>query len=191
MKFSGNRYASGEVQGLVERCLALSLSGLDDDGNVQVFFFDHRAYRPETVDETTYRGFVDNWRQGRDMGGTNYVPVMRNIVAFADEKGMTKPGMPPIFVLFVTDGTPDDRDETTKFLVNVANRPIFWQFLGLGYSPKFLKKLDEMRGRVTDNVGLTEMKDTLKMSDAEFYDEIIREFFGSWLPDARVKGITQ
>ena len=33
-----NRYRNHEVQQLVERVLALSLSGLDDDGKIQVFF---------------------------------------------------------------------------------------------------------------------------------------------------------
>lgn len=191
MEFDGNRYNNGEVQGVVERALALSLSGLDDDGNIQVFFFDNRSYPAETVDQNTYQGFVDRWRQGRRMGGTNYTPVMNDIVAFADRNGMTAAGKPPIFVLFVTDGAPNDQSQTKKLLVQLANRPIFWQFLGLGYSPRFLKKLDEMGGRLVDNVGLTEMRNTLRMGDREYFDEVIAEFFSEWLPAARAAGITQ
>lgn len=191
MEFSGNRYANGEVQSAVERSLGLSLSGLDDDGTIQVFFFDNGSYPAETVTAATYQGFVDQWRQGRHMGGTNYTPVMNDIMQFAHANGMMAPGKPPIFVLFVTDGEPGDKKATTDQLVNYAQYPVFWQFLGLGYSPKFLKKLDTMGGRVVDNVGLLEMRDTLTMDDGDFYDAIIREFFGSWLPAARAAGIVQ
>jgi hypothetical protein len=185
------RYRNGEVQTAVERSLGLSLSGLDDDGTIQVFFFDHGSYPTETVTAASYQGFVNTWTQGRHMGGTNYTPVMNDIMQFAHANGMMAPGKPPIFVLFVTDGEPGDKKATTDQLVNYAQYPVFWQFLGLGYSPKFLKKLDEMPGRVVDNVGLTEMRNTLNMDDVSFYDEIIREFFGKWLPAARAAGIVQ
>jgi hypothetical protein len=186
-----SRYDSGEVQAVVERSLSLSLSGLDDDGVIQTVFFSRGAYPIETITTSNYQGFVDNWRQGREMGGTNYTPAMKGIVQFAQRKDMMKPGKPPIFVLFVTDDKPGDRSTVTSTLTNYAKYPIFWQFLGLGYSPTFLRRLDSMPGRVVDNVGLTEIQDALRMSDSEFYDKIISEFFGKWLPAARAAGITQ
>lgn len=184
-----DRYANGEVQATVERGLGLVLAGLDDDGTVQVFFFDHQAYGVKTVDATNYLGFVDNWRRGRRMGGTNYTPVMYNIVQFAEQNGMTAPGKPPVFVLFVTDGEPGDRQQTVDFLVQVAGKPFFWQFLGLGYSPSFLERLDTMPGRIIDNVGLTAMQRTENMPDEAWYDDVMSEFLGSWLNQARRQGI--
>lgn len=194
-----------EVQTVVERALALSLSGLDDDGVVPVHFFHHDDFAPELVDRQNYAGFVDAWARSHRMGATNYAPTIRNILAGTDKKrrgGLfghkrAEPDLeaekdaPPKFILFVTDGAPSDKSQTTKLLVEAAHRPIFWQFIGLGYSPSFLEKLDTMGNRVVDNVGLFEYHDTLAMSDTEFFDAIIGEFFTHWLPEARRLGITR
>jgi Mg-chelatase subunit ChlD len=62
LDFSGSmdgRYRNREVQDLVERALALSLSGLDDDGDIQTFFFHDGVFPPEVVNERNYQGFVD------------------------------------------------------------------------------------------------------------------------------------
>jgi hypothetical protein len=210
--FSGSmsrRYKShdgqpGEVQTVVERALALSLSGLDDDGVVPVHFFHSTDFPAELVDRSNYAGFVEEWASRHRMGGTNYAPTIRNILGGTEKKkglfGRKKVSngdleaekdQPPKFVLFVTDGAPADRGATTQLLVEAASRPIFWQFIGLGYAPAFLEKLDTMGNRVIDNVGLLEYSDTLEMTDAEFFDGIIREFFTSWLPEARRLGITR
>ena len=195
----GERYRNGEVQEAVERSLALSLAGLDDDGDIQVFFFDFGPHAMETVDKSSYLGFVDTWARRHNMGGTNYSKTIDKIVEYTKGKkslfGRT-PDMadqPPVFVIFVTDGYPTHDSTTTikQKLIAAANLPIFWQFVGLGYSPEFLKELDTMGGRVIDNVGLTEFDNTRGMEDSAFFDEIIREFFTSWLPAARNLGITR
>lgn len=183
-----------EVQELGERVLAMSLSGLDDDGKVQVFFFDDKAYDPIEVTKSNYQGYVDRWRKPkfrpqRQFGGTDYLPAIDKIIAFATQKGMLAPGQPPVLVVFMTDGSTDNERKITERLYEAAKLPIFWQFMGLGYSPTFLKKLDKMTGRVVDNVGLFEIPGVLSLTDEEFYDKIIEEFFPSWLPAARAAGI--
>ncbi|GAB2485963.1 vWA domain-containing protein [Jatrophihabitans fulvus] len=214
-RYRGRNGEPGEVQTVVERALALSLSGLDDDGVVPVHFFHHQAFPPEAVDRSNYQGFVDQWMSGNRMGGTAYGPTIRNILGSppkaqrrkklfgrgqADVPAPAGPDPtrleaekdePPKFVIFVTDGAPADQAETVRLLVEAAARPIFWQFIGLGYSPRFLEQLDTMGGRVVDNVGLTEFKDTLEMTDQQFFDAIISEFFTSWLPEARRLGVTR
>lgn len=198
----------GEVQTVVERALALSLSGLDDDGVVPVHFFHHADFPPELVDRDNYAGFVDAWAAKHRMGATAYGPTIGNILGGTAKKkglfGRKKSGggvdqatleaekdEPPKFVIFVTDGAPSDRALVTKLLVDAASRPIFWHFIGLGYAPKFLEELDTMGNRVIDNVGLTEYNDTLGMTDQQFFDDIIGEFFTKWLPEARRLGITR
>jgi hypothetical protein len=203
-RYKGRNGEPGEVQTVVERALALSLSGLDDDGVVPVHFFHSADFPAELVDRSNYQGFVERWAAGHRMGGTAYAPTIRNILGgtekrkglFGRKKGAgpdleAEKDQPPKFILFVTDGAPADRGETTRLLVEAASRPIFWQFIGLGYAPKFLEKLDTMGNRVIDNVGLTEYEDTLGMTDAEFFDDIIGEFFTQWLPEARRLGITR
>ena len=194
------RGGPSEVQTVVERALALSLSGLDDDGVVPVHFFHTDAFDPVLVDAGNHAGFVDAWAEGRKMGQTNYGPPITAILGGGAKKrhGFFRKGpdldaernAPPKLVLFVTDGAPADKALTTKLIVDAASRPVFWQFIGLGYSPDFLAKLDTMGNRVVDNVGLVEYSDTLAMTDAEFFDAVIGEFFSSWLPEARRLGIT-
>lgn len=204
-RYRGHGDEPGEVQTVVERALALSLSGLDDDGVVPVHFFHHQDFPPELVDRDNYRGFVDAWAANHKMGATAYGPTVENILGGAAKKKLfgrkssgadaatleAEKDQPPKFVLFVTDGAPSDRGHVTKLLVEAAHRPIFWHFIGLGYSPKFLEKLDTMGNRLIDNVGLTEYNDTLGMTDQQFFDDIIREFFTQWLPEARRLGITR
>jgi vWA found in TerF C terminus len=76
-----------------------------------------------------------------------------------------------------------------QHLIQAATLPIFWQFLGLGYTPAFLKRLNTMGGRAVDNVGLFEIPGVLSLTDEEFYDKIIEEFVPQWIPAARAAGI--
>lgn len=179
------RFTNREVQELVERALGLSLAGLDDDGNIQVFFFHNDVFSPETVSVENYQGFVDNWARRHRMGGTDYLPCIKAIRKFADKNGMLKKGKPPVLVLFVTDGATSNERRIQQELVDASGDPIFWQFLGLGYAPRFLQQLDTMGGRKTDNVGLFETANSQQMPDDQFYDKTIGEFFRQWLPAAR------
>ena len=190
-----------EVQTVVERALALSLSGLDDDGVVPVHFFHTEAFDPVLVTADNHAGFVDAWAEGRKMGQTNYGPPIRAILDGSSKKRgrfgrrsvdlEAEKDAPPKLVLFVTDGAPADKPLTTKLVLDAASRPVFWQFIGLGYAPDFMAKLDTMGNRVIDNVGLVEYSDTLAMTDTEFFDAVIGEFFTQWLPEARRLGITR
>ena len=194
METEGQRYTPfngepSEVQQLVERSLALSLSGLDDDGDIQVFFFHNGVFPPEVVNELNYRGFVDNWARRHRMGGTDYLPCIQSIRNFAHSNGMTAKGKPPVFVQFVTDGKTENQYRIQQELVAASGEPIFWQFMGLGYSPQFLKQLDTMDGRVLDNVGLFDVNNSQTLSDEDFYGQTISEFFREWLPAARKAGI--
>lgn len=186
--FSGSmdgRFANQEVQELVERALALSLAGLDDNGDIELFFFHNDVFNPETVNANNYGGFVNDWASRHRMGGTDYLPCIRAIRKFAEKKGMLKKGKPPVLVLFATDGATSNERRIQQELVDASSDPIFWQFLGLGYAPRFLKQLDTMGGRKVDNVGLFETANSQQMPDDQFYDQMIGEFFREWLPAAR------
>ena len=210
-------YDRGEVQELTERVLGLSLP-LDDDGQIQVFPFDHQAYDPFTVDANTYPGVIDRWRQGgalaspparrrffggrvtsnaatqttarpRQMGGTDYSPVIDAVIKFAKSEGMLRSGQPPVFVLFQTDGGTVRPTAAQQRLTDAAKLPIFWQFLGLGSHTSFLSVLDDLPGRVVDNVGLTSVPSVNGTDPVEFYDRVTEEFVTKWIPAARAAGI--
>ena len=206
-------YDRGEVQELTERVLGLSLP-LDDDGTIQVFPFDDQAYDPFTVDANTYPDVIDRWRRGdvvaspparrrffggritsntathpRPMGGTDYAPVIDAVVSFAKSEGMLRSGQPPVFVLFQTDGGTSRPAAAQQRLTDAAKLPIFWQFLGLGSHTSFLSVLDDLPGRVVDNVGLTSVPSVNGTDPVEFYDRVTEEFVTKWIPAARAPGI--
>lgn len=199
MDYSGSMthlYNNGSVQDVAEKALAMSLTGLDDDGTVPVHFFHHQALKATSVTAATYSGFVDSWTRGKSMGGTNYAGVIKNVINDATSSGgllgrfgkkASGPAKVPTLVLFVTDGEPSDQSETMQLLQEAADLPIFWQFLGLGYEPRFLKQLDTMGGRTVDNVGLAQADNI--GDEAAWFRTALEEFVTSWLPAARAAGI--
>ena len=58
---------------------------------------------------------------------------------------------------------------------------MFVQFVGIGNENfNFLKKLDDLSGRKTDNTGFIRVKDMSKLSDEELYTEMLRQY-KDWL----------
>lgn len=192
-------YNNGSVQDVVERCLAMTLTGLDLDGIVPVYPFhsDVLARRDATIEN--YQGFVQREFTER-MGGTNYVPVMNAIIgevtgtapAAASPRGRglsrlrkqhieaasTGPAETPTLVLFVTDGEPSDSQQAIEVIRQSANLPIFWEFIGIGMQPALLTQLDTMSGRMVDNVGFTEFnpRETDEAAQERWFREALREF---------------
>ena len=94
----------------------------------------------------------------------------------------------PTYVIFVTDGDNSDQRSTTQVIQNASAHPIFWQFVGIGNEKfSFLRKLDEMPNRVTDNANFFQLSNVNAISDAELYQKLLTEY-PSWLKDVRQKG---
>lgn len=201
-------YQSGEVQDLAERILGLSTSGLDDDGNVQIFPFHHEALDPFVVDATNYSGAIDRWRyedvsvgktglfgkqkterRERRMGGTEYAAAIEAVVAYARAEGMLAPGKPSVLVIFQTDGRSGSSSRDKQLLTKYSDLPIFWEFVGLGQYTDFLDVLDTLPNRKVDNVGKCSFPKVSNIPDEQFYDTLISEFLPQWLPAARAAGI--
>lgn len=128
----------------------------------------------------------------RSMGGTNYLPAIQKVIADCREQGLFEPGEPPVLVVFLTDGSTSGEEAIERELKNASDLPIFWQFIGLGYEPSFLKKLNKATGSKIDNVGLIVWDgSTAGLPDEYFYDKLVEEFVGKWLPAAQKAGIVQ
>jgi vWA found in TerF C terminus len=141
---------------------------------------------------TTAAAGPDQQLMYRSMGGTDYLPAIKKIIADCREQGLFEPGEPPVLVVFLTDGSTDNTTAIEKELKAAADLPIFWQFIGLGYEPAFLKKLNAASGSRVDNVGLIVWNaNTAQMSDTDFYDALIKEFIGKYLPAAQAAGIVK
>jgi hypothetical protein len=79
--------------------------------------------------------------------------------------------------------------QIARLLREASNRPIFWQFIGLGQGRYgILHKLDGLDGRLVDNAGFFAVDDIAEITDAELYERILSEF-PTWLKAARAHGI--
>ncbi|PYE50002.1 VWA domain-containing protein [Deinococcus yavapaiensis] len=180
-----NEYASGAVQALAERALALA-ARLDDDGEVDVYLFGIQAHRKGKLSLDNTRGFVQALRVQFE-GGTHYGPVMTLVRDDARAEGRDLPTL----VLFITDGGTSNPASVIKQMRDAANEPIFWKFMGIeqGYvNFDFLEKLDDLTGRRVDNADFFKVKAPIRLPDAELFDLLVNEL-DSWQRDARRAGV--
>jgi hypothetical protein len=175
---------------------------MDDNKEIDVYAFNHNSHYVGTANERNIDGYVNDvfLRQVRVGGSTNYSKVMNDIVKkFGGQQSglsklFSKKGAPivPTLVFFITDGEVDydDKYNAEQIIKASSDKPIFWQFVGIGGESdfRFLKGLDDMGGRVLDNADFFEVEDPNVVSDEWFYEQILNEF-PDWIVEARAKGI--
>ena len=221
LDFSGSMsrvYRSGAMQRLVEKALALATQ-FDDDGAIDFFIFDSTAAYLGEISIDDFAGSVDRLTKGRRMGSTNYADAfltIRDHFGFAPAApaappkrgffGLGKaqsaqtapvaqaPATPadiPVYVLFLTDGAPDNQSKAVRALTEVSTAPIFWKFLSIGsQSMAFLEKLDTLTERFVDNANYEPIGDVDAISDAVLFKKMLTEF-PDWLKEARTKNLIQ
>lgn len=191
MDYSGSMdtlYRNGTVQSVLERLLPLALK-FDDNGELETWIFESRFKRLKDININNYYDYIKNEDILRkyDMGGTNYAPVMRDVLNKYTKEDPSD--TIPTLVLFLTDGDNFDKKQTEEVIKKASKYPIFWQFVGLGNSRySFLESLDEMEGRYIDNANFFAVNNINKISDDELYSKLLNEY-PSWIKEAREKNI--
>lgn len=195
------QYKSGAMQRLVEKVLALATQ-FDDDGAIDFFVFDTHAKHLGEISLKNFPDAVTRLTKGRRMGSTNYAETfltVRDHFGFGPKKsffgfgkaqtGAVKPADVPVYMLFLTDGGPDNRTAAAQALNEVSTAPIFWKFLSIGKeSMAFLRELDTLKERFIDNANYQPIGDVDKISDAALFEKMLKEF-PDWLAEARAKEI--
>jgi hypothetical protein len=178
-----NLYNSGEVQEIFERLFPVGFN-LDSNREVDLFIFDDSAKFISTVNLDNYTGIIDREiRKKHRMGGTSYEPAISLLESFYKEPG------DPVFIIFLADGDCSDKNSTTKAMIRVSDKPMFFQFVGIGNaSMDYLEKLDDMDGRTVDNANFFRMSSQKSFTDTELYNKLMTEY-PSWLAAAKSKGI--
>ncbi len=91
----------------------------------------------------------------------------------------------PVFVIFLTDGGNSDKKDSKEIIKTLSKCPVFIQFVGIGAEDfPFLKKLDDLEGRMIDNAGFMHVTDIATIDDTALYDRLLNEF-PDWLKEAR------
>jgi hypothetical protein len=185
-------FKSGLVHRVVERMVPVATQ-LDTDGSLETYLYaktfarlpdlrvaDLESWPAEFLHMNGTHGGI-NYRK---LGGSNdEIPILTELA------GTVRPGDPPTLVLFFTDGGFYKRKEITRIITDAAALPIFWQFVGLGANDYgLLEKLDDLAGRVVDNVDFFALDDVDRVTDAELYRRLLTEF-PDWLRAARQLGI--
>jgi len=183
----GSDYRNGTVQNVIERVLPLALN-FDDNGELEVWLFDDGYKRMPSITEKDFSEYVQHEILDKKIsfGMTKYSPVMKDICKkyLNEEKSII-----PTYVIFITDGDNSDHTETENIIKEASKNNIFWQFIGIGGAQfTFLKKLDDMSGRVLDNANFFEVNNISAISDGDLYNKMLNEF-PSWLVEAKNKGI--
>lgn len=182
MDYSGsmsNLFSNGSVQDVVTRLLPIALK-FDDNGELESWLFSNGFDRLNAVTIRNYKNYVKKvmMRSGMNMGGTNYAPVLEDMVHYYKN---IEPSEIPAFIIFITDGENWDEHETNEIIRELSAYNMFVQFIGIGDENfNYLKKLDDLKGRKHDNTGFTAVKDMNRMSDEELYTEILRQYI-DWL----------
>jgi von Willebrand factor type A domain. len=190
MDYSGSmedEYLDGLVQATIERILPLALR-FDDNGELDMWLFDDNFRSLPTVTTNNFYGYVQKEILDKKyrMGGTNYAPVMKDIMSRYMKK---EPSDMPTYILFVTDGDNSDKAETERVIRESANHNIFWQFVGIGNARfSFLQMLDDLKGRPIDNTDFFAIKDINNTPDQELYKNLLNEYPG-WEAEARRLGM--
>lgn len=182
--FSGSMnklYKDGSVQRILNRLMPLALK-FDDDGELDVWLFDHSFRVLPSMNLNNFQGYVkkeilDNkWHMGR----TCYAPVLKNIMRKYFFFGFKKT-KDPIFLIFITDGGNSDKAETDQIIRQSSKRDIFIKFIGIGKEKfPYLEKLDDLGGRKVDNTAFSKVEDFLEVSDEKIY-KILLDQYPDWL----------
>lgn len=180
-------YKNGTVQKVVERILAVA-NQFDDDGALDVWVYDNEFSRLKSVTERDFVNYVDEYILSNDLihkfGRNDEPPVMEDVI---NKYTVEQPEKVPTFIVFINDG--GCKRTIKKPIVESSNKPIFWQFVGIGDSNfEVLEKLDTLEGRFVDNANFFHIKDIEKISDEELYNNLLNEF-PEWLQEAKSKGI--
>lgn len=189
MDYSGSMsslYRSGAVQDVLTRLMPLALR-FDDNGELDVWIFDNSYHRMGSMDLSNFESYVKEeiMSKGYRMGCTSYAPVLNDVLRkyFVEDAATSNI---PTFVVFITDGSNDDKRATNEIIKESAHKNIFIQFVGIGNDRfEYLERLDDLTGRPVDNTGFIRVSDMAKLGDEQLFDLLLDQY-PDWLKNKRI-----
>lgn len=184
MDYSGSMnslYKNGTVQKVLTRLMPLALR-FDDNGELDVWLFHNSFHRVESMDINNFESYVKEeiMNKGYRMGGTSYAPVLQDVMKkyFVEDAATSDI---PTFVVFITDGSNDDKRNTNETIKKSSYQNIFIQFVGIGSERfEYLERLDDLSGRPVDNTGFIKVRDMERVSDEELFTMLLDQY-PEWL----------
>lgn len=199
-------FRNGTVAAIVKKALAVGYL-LDDNGEIDIILFGAQAHQFGSVSLASLDQTVNTLLKTRLEGYTRYdeaISAVRDLVLETPDQAY------PTLVQFITDGEPSSESAAERAIREASKAGVFFQFVGVGsgdYDPRtaeapqkkgffaslfggglidgscqfeFLRKLDDLPGRYTDNAGFFAVKDPKNISDEKYYDLLLSEY-PSWV----------
>jgi hypothetical protein len=159
----------------------------DDNGELDVWLFHHHYYRVESMNLNNFENYVKDEITSKNyrMGTTSYAPVLEDVLRkyFVEDAATSNI---PTFVVFITDGSNDDKRATNEIIKESSYKNIFIQFVGIGNERfEYLERLDDLTGRPVDNTGFIKVSDMARLSDEQLFDLLLDQY-PDWLKNKRV-----
>ena len=173
----GSMFRDGTVQALIERLIPIAMK-FDNNEELDLWIFSSDYNRLESITKDNYHGIAERIMKAYTMGGTNYAPVMNDIINkyTKEEKSDI-----PTYVIMVTDGDNWDKKDTTNIIKKTCMENVFWQFVGIGNADMdYLESLDDMTNRKRDSVDFFKVDKINNISDDSLYKMLLNEY-PEWL----------
>jgi hypothetical protein len=180
-------YRNKVVQDVVERVLAIGMN-IDKDKIIDIWAFHNDSFELPSVNISNIEDFVDREIVKKiSEGGTEYAPVMKDIVnsaapvqtgLFGKLFGKKSNSTDPSLAIFITDGENFDQQATEKVIVESQSKDLYWVLIGIGGGNfSFIEYL----GEKYPNAGYLKIDDIESISDEDLYEDIISQEFADWV----------
>jgi hypothetical protein len=194
-------YNRGVVQETVNRLMAVACR-IDSNQELDGWAFTNDFARLDTATVNDFETYVANAILKKNSvpkwGGTSYAPVLNDILKsyFGSSPAKAAKGLfgslfgkkeasAPVaanqessLILFITDGSNDDRAAAQRVLEESKNHPIYWQMIGIG-SPSEFGFIEKMADDLP-NVGFVSLP-SLELSDDELYEQLLCDELCEWV----------
>lgn len=199
-------FRRGVVQETVNRLLAIA-NRFDDNGEMEVWAFNTSSKELPPAKPEHFDNYVNGvmLRHVSVNGGTNYAPVMKDIIKnyFYETKAVTaKPAGflsrlfgssessqtkevkkqdagDPVVNYFITDGDNNDESSTEAVIKESLGYNIYWMLMGIGTDASF-RFIRDMADKYP-NVGFVHLKDLSTLSDEALFNSLITTEFCEWV----------